>query len=73
MRLGEWRRSHNLDPYQHATTQKTQRKWFGTDFKGALSSQRVVFIAYAFVNDTDLIKTARYTQDDYKDVFIQMQ
>ncbi len=32
---------------------------FGTDFKGAMSSQCVVFVAYAFVDDTNMIETAK--------------
>ncbi len=33
---------------------------FGTDFKGALSNSWVVFVAYAFVDDTDIIETQKY-------------
>ncbi len=29
---------------------------FGTNFNGALSNQQVVFVAYTFVDDTDLIE-----------------
>ncbi len=46
---------------------------FGTDFKGALSFHRVVFVAYAFVDDTDLIKTSKFAQDDFDRVLLQMQ
>ncbi len=38
-----------------------------------MSSQQVVFVAYALVYNTDLIKTAKFSQDDFKEVLIQTQ
>ncbi len=53
--------------------QTLREKGFGMDFKGGFSIQRVVFVADAFVGDTDLIETAKYTWDEFKDIVIQMQ
>ncbi len=43
---------------------------FGMNFKGALSSHRVIFMAYVFVDDTDLIETTKFPHDDFKEVLL---
>ncbi len=53
--------------------QALREEGFGMDFKGALSTQQVVFVTYAFVDGTNLIKTASYTWDQFEDVASQMQ
>ncbi len=47
-----------------------RKSGFGMDFKGVLSSQRVVFMANAFIDDTNLIKTVKFAQDDFHEVLL---
>ncbi len=50
-----------------------QELGFGTDFQGALSSSCAAFVAFAFIDDTDLIETVKYSHDRFEDVGNQMQ
>ncbi len=43
--------------------QALQANGFGTNFHGAISESWIVFVAYAFVDDTDLIEAARFPSD----------
>jgi hypothetical protein len=36
---------------------------FGTFFKACISGESILFIGYSFVDDTDLIQTAKTPQD----------
>ncbi len=53
--------------------QAIQAQEIGTDFWGAIGSMRVVFIAYAFVDDTDLIETITNDGETIHHVMYQMQ
>ncbi len=48
-------------------------KNFGIDFHIVVSNLRVIFVAYAFADDTDLIETAKYKWETIDHVVYQMQ
>ena len=50
-----------------------QESGFGTFFQGALSSEIIQFVGYAFVDDTDLCETARDASTSADQVTVRMQ
>jgi hypothetical protein len=46
---------------------------FGTCFIACLSNEQIKFVAYSFVNDMDLIQTARTMSESEQDVALKMQ
>jgi hypothetical protein len=46
---------------------------FGTFFRACISGEDIQFIGYSFVDDTDLIQTARNPHDQEADVAAEMQ
>ena len=46
---------------------------FGTFFRACISGEDIRFIGYSFVDDTDLIQTARNCNDQEADVAAEMQ
>lgn len=46
---------------------------FGTYFIACLSNKQIRFVAYSFIDDTDLIQTARTMSEPEQDVTLEMQ
>jgi hypothetical protein len=46
---------------------------FGTFFRACISGEDIRFIGYSFLDDTDLIQTARHSNDQEADIAAEMQ
>ncbi len=59
--------------FESSLLQALREEGFGTIFKGALSTHWVIFVAYTFIGNIDLVKTAKYFRYEFEDVGTQMQ
>jgi hypothetical protein len=50
-----------------------KREGFGTFFRTCITGKEIWFVGYAFVDDTDLIQTAKTTHDTETDVAVEIQ